>query len=423
MLRTKTLGLLISCGAFGIDPGLALGQAAFRAVFVANNGNLEGSVSSFRVNGDGSVSFVSELNTGLNAFGISLSPSGRLLASSHTTASTTTEQITVMRVANDATLSLLAVFQTPDSPLDLRWIREDLLAVTLTNVSAPNKVIMYRFVESPPSLTEIDRYDTGSFNSYLALHPSRQALYTQDSTGATVNAWQIQPNGTLTLLDSESTAPAFALWMQVSPDGTKLYVAGGASSSDEKVNGFHIAADGSLTPMAGNPFVVARSSPKVLAFSQNGAFLLVGFARRSEVRSYAIDPQSGALSDSGFLFSFPGIQGDLGTIASLDNLTFVVDRFTSTNAARGLFSTSVAADGSFSQIGGIVDTQGISPDRLVVWDPPTNCPDLTGDGRTNESDLGLLLQNWQAGPGGDLNQDGATDESDLGILLQNWLCS
>ncbi len=49
------------------------------------------------------------------------------------------------------------------------------------------------------------------------------------------------------------------------------------------------------------------------------------------------------------------------------------------------------------------------------------CPgDLNGDRSVNESDLGLLLQSWQSGPGGDADGDGDTDESDLGILLQNW---
>ncbi|MFO0838631.1 MAG: hypothetical protein U1D55_08870 [Phycisphaerae bacterium] len=50
-----------------------------------------------------------------------------------------------------------------------------------------------------------------------------------------------------------------------------------------------------------------------------------------------------------------------------------------------------------------------------------SCPgDLNGDGVIGESDLGLLLQAWQATAGGDVDGDGDTDESDLGLLLQNW---
>ncbi len=57
-------------------------------------------------------------------------------------------------------------------------------------------------------------------------------------------------------------------------------------------------------------------------------------------------------------------------------------------------------------------------DRLVV---SLACVgDLNGDGRVDESDLGLLLQAWQTSAGGDADGDGDTDESDLGILLQSW---
>ncbi len=64
-------------------------------------------------------------------------------------------------------------------------------------------------------------------------------------------------------------------------------------------------------------------------------------------------------------------------------------------------------------------------DFLVVDQacPPQPCVgDLTGDQRTDSSDLGALLSSWLAGPGGDLNGDQQTDSGDLGILLADWLC-
>ncbi|MFO0838707.1 MAG: beta-propeller fold lactonase family protein [Phycisphaerae bacterium] len=418
MSRIAAFGV---CVAMFLASRVALAQSPFPAVFVANDGNLEGSVSSFRILDNGAVSFVGELNTTTNAYSIALSPNGRYLAVTHATAATI-ETITMLQIAADATLSLVGTFPTPDSPLDCRWLRDDLLAVTLTNISLANKVILYRFTASTPSLVELHRYDTGSFNSYLAVHPNGQTLYTQDSTAGQVYAWHINSDDTLTQIDQESTAPAYALWMEPTHDGSKLYVAGGASSGDEKINGFHIAADGTLTPMAANPIVVSNSSPKVLAVSGDDAYLLVGYARRTEVRSYAIDPVTGALDATGNLFSFAGIQGDLGSIGAARNLAFAVDRYTSSNGLRGLFALTVGADGSLAQNGSLVDTQGVTPDRLVIWDPPPACPDLNGDHRTDESDLGLLLQSWQAGPGGDLNGDGQTNESDLGLLLQGWQC-
>ncbi|MBW7904526.1 MAG: hypothetical protein LC135_07910 [Phycisphaerae bacterium] len=55
------------------------------------------------------------------------------------------------------------------------------------------------------------------------------------------------------------------------------------------------------------------------------------------------------------------------------------------------------------------------------------CPgDLTGDGRTDQSDLGVLLAFYGCTGGGctgDLNGDGNTDQSDLGILLAFYGCA
>lgn len=53
---------------------------------------------------------------------------------------------------------------------------------------------------------------------------------------------------------------------------------------------------------------------------------------------------------------------------------------------------------------------------------PACAGDLNNDNRTNESDLGLLLQAWQSSAAGDLDNDQDTDESDLGILLTGWGC-
>ena len=55
------------------------------------------------------------------------------------------------------------------------------------------------------------------------------------------------------------------------------------------------------------------------------------------------------------------------------------------------------------------------------------CPgDLSGDGATDQSDLGILLAFYGCtggGCNGDLNGDGNTDQSDLGILLAFYGCA
>lgn len=87
------LAPLFCAGVFALASA-AWGQAAGRAVFVANNGNLEGSVTAFDVAPDGMLTFVNRVITGTrpstsvpcpgcNAYEISISPSGRFLATCH----------------------------------------------------------------------------------------------------------------------------------------------------------------------------------------------------------------------------------------------------------------------------------------------------------------------------------------------------
>ncbi len=97
-----------------------------------------------------------------------------------------------------------------------------------------------------------------------------------------------------------------------------------------------------------------------------------------------------------------------------------------------LFSSggSLQSDGTILILGQLA-TQivGSGADELrqgaVHCYPANDCPgDATGDGRVDESDLGLLLSNWQANVApdtlGDLTGDGRVDESDLGLLLSRF---
>jgi hypothetical protein len=62
--------------------------------------------------------------------------------------------------------------------------------------------------------------------------------------------------------------------------------------------------------------------------------------------------------------------------------------------------------------------------RAMDYALPPVCPgDLDGDGDTDQSDLGILLADWDVDSGaGDIDGNGDTDQSDLGILLANWNC-
>ncbi len=367
----------------------AFGQALHRAAFVANNGNLEGSVSSYRVNDDGTLTFIMKFVTGstpstsmpvpgTNAQTISITPDGRFLMTGHGTSSTTVEQLTVLQVAGDGTLSLAATFTTPDSPLDVQWLSDQHVAVTHTNLSVPNEVLVYAFDPQGPSLTLIDQAPTGSFSSFLALHPSGEALYAQDSTANTVRAFHVSADGTLDLIEVEPTPGVFPLGPGISPDGTKLFAGGGISSGGHAVSGLHVAPDGSLTLMSGSPFFSPGTSPKQVVVSNDNAWAFVAHGTDSTVRTFAVDGETGALTETGFLFDV-GVQGSLGEIAVLDDWLLVIDRDTLLDGIRGLYSFTIESDGSLTQNGPIVDSTGITPNALAVWSPDVCAGDFDGD--------------------------------------------
>ena len=410
----------------------AWGQAADRAIFVANNGNLEGSVTAFAVNADGTLALVNRVITGTrptmsdpcpgcNPYEISITPNGQYLVTGHASTNDPYEQLSFFEVAGDGSIAEIAAFSVPGTPMDVAWITDELVAVTRTDPS-PNKVVIYQFDPAVPSLTEIDLENVGTFSTYLAVHPSRQYLYVNDSGSAdTLRAFSIAPNGTLTLIDTEPTGSYYNLELTISPDGTKLYAAGGIT---HVVLGFHIAPDGKLTPMAGSPFPEFGSSPSNVAVSTNNQYLLVGHGTDATVRTASINQTTGGLTYTGYMFDI-GLQGTLGDVQALDNLFFVTDNSTAIDGIMGVYSFTLAPNGSFTQNGPITWTDGIGPRSIAVWKPIVVPGDLNCDGSIDFGDINpfiLALTDpaaWQEAyptcplANGDINADGALDFGDI----------
>ena len=427
--KLARIGIALAC----VAPAAA--QSLVRAAFVANNGNLEGSVSSFVFSPAGAPVFVDKFVTGTrpniqtpepgaNAYSISITPNGRYLAIGHAASDDPFQQITILEVASDATLSLVGEFMTPDTPLDVLWLSDTYLAVTRSDVGGQNQVIVYAFDAGTATLTETDRADTGSFTTTLAATPDGQYLYAGDSLGGDqIYAFQVQPDGTL-LSIGVFGSPAYPLGLGVSPDGEMLYGGGGISAGGQAIIGYFIAPDGGLNPMANMPFSSPGSSPKDVAFSGDSSILLVAHGTDATVRSFLIDSESGDLTYTGQSFDV-GLQGSLGDVAVLDELMLVTDNTTAIDNRMGLYAFTLHPDGSFTQNGPIVSTQGIAPREIAVWSPAGGCTgDLDGDNDVDLTDLSTLLNNFGT-PGatpdqGDLDGDGDVDLIDLSILLAHF---
>lgn len=397
-------------------PLAAMGQSAQRAAFVANNGNVEGSVTSFTFSPTGVPQFVAKFITGgsgspgTNAYSIALTPDGRHLATTHATAAAINEQVTIMRVNADATLTLVGTFLTPDSPLACTWLGNDLLAVTLTKLGGvANKVRVYRFVESAPSLTLIEAYDTGTFTGYLAATPDRRFLFAQDSPlggPATLVGFRVNQDGTLTNIGTTFTSPHYALGPGISADGTRLYGGGGTSIGSNTIVGYFIdAASGALTPMPLMPFTSPNGtpSPKQVVESRDGRFAFVAHGSSSEVRSFSIDPLDGTLTDTTWSVDF-GIQGDLGSIAVLGNWLLATKTYSSSSwPGTGLVSYTIQPSGTFLANADLTSTQGSLPRGIAPWDPPAapscyaNCDASTIPPVLNVADFTCFLNSFTGG--------------------------
>lgn len=402
--RATRRTILVSLLAAALAPQFALAQASQRALFVSNNGNLEGSVTSFLINADGTLAFVNRVITGsrpslsdpcagCNAYEISITPDGQFLATGHPSGDL--DGITILKVAANASISQVTQISLPiglGTPLDVAWIDNEYLAATRTDTS-PDRIVIYRFNPAVPSLTEINSYPIASNSlGYLVVHPSHQYLYSNDSSGTDlVQAWQVGPGGTLSSIGSQSVAPPFPLELAITRDGRHIYAAGGISDGGNKVAGLDVANNGTLSLTPGTPFTSPGSSPSNVYADDAGKFLFVGHGTDATVRVMQINPLTGALVATAFSFDV-GLQGTLGDVAARVGLMFVTDNSTAIDGIMGIYSFTVGDDGSLTMNGpGIVSTQGTAPRSIATWIPRLK-GDMNCDGIITNADIPGFIQ-------------------------------
>lgn len=378
----------------------ALAQATDPHIFVANNGNLEGSLTSMRVEDNGALTFVDRVITGsrstlsqpcpgCNTTAIDLSPNGRFLASTHASGNTD-ENIIVYRVEPDGTLNVIETLLLPQAGLDIAWIRDDLLAVCITNTSGPNVIRLYHFDEFLDALTPTDSINAGSFLTSVAVHPNRQWLYANDSFANTVRQFTV--TGDQIDLTATTGIPVFGTALKLSPDGRFLYASGGISAGGNAFVGYEVDQDtGALTALPGSPFTSPGQSPKGFAITPDGAYLYVSHGTDATIRAFRVDSESGVPTDLGTGFDV-GLQGTLQGMDTLRGRLFALDNSTAIDGLVGAYSFAInAINGDLTPAPGPPPTpfltQGISPTDVVAW-PGLACPaDLTGDGQLDFFDF------------------------------------
>ncbi|MGZ8476045.1 MAG: PKD domain-containing protein, partial [Candidatus Limnocylindria bacterium] len=150
----------------------------------------------------------------------------------------------------------------------------------------------------------------------------------------------------------------------VSPDGAHLYV---ANSSSDDVSAFAIAADGSLTPVAGSPFATGGSGSFGLALAPDGRHLYATNASSDDISAFALAPGGGLEPVAGSPFSLPaGAGSPMAGAVTPDSSRLYVANATGANVA----GFGIAADGGLVALPGSPYDLGIAgPD---VWSIAVN---------------------------------------------------
>jgi 6-phosphogluconolactonase (cycloisomerase 2 family) len=361
----------------------ARGQAIVTALFASNNGNLEGSLTAYTVNPDGTLAFVNRVVTGsrpstsvpcsgCNSYELSLTPNGRYIATVHPAGDA--DGLTFYEVAANAAVS--QVLHVPleanhDGPLDVEWLDNQYVAVAVTQ-SSPDVIDVYRFNPAVPSATRVNTVDAGTNGmGYFARHPTLPVLYANDSSTKVVRAYRYDTAGNLALIDTELSGLPFPLEITVSANGAWLYAGCGISDSGNKIVGMSIDGTGALTLMAGSPFISPTTSTFNVYTTGDSGHLVVGHSTSGQVHTFSLDGLTGVPTATGNFFDV-GLQGEGQDVRTIGNTLFVVDNF---NGATGVYSFTVGPGGTLAQNGVLLSTQGIAPRSLATWVP---CP-ATGD--------------------------------------------
>jgi len=406
----------------------ALAQSATPAIFVANEGNLEGSVTSFLVEPDGSLTFADRVITGsrsstsqpcagCNTFAIDITPNGRFLATSHASGSAA-ENFTVYEVAPDASLSVVDIVTVPQGGLDLAWVRDDLLAVCITDLSGSNELRLYNWDASAMELTLADSDVSGSFLTSIAVHPSGRWIICNDSFANTARVYEVVADQAS--LNQTIGFGVYGVSLAFSPDGNFAYAAGGISAGGNAFAGFSFDdSSGTLSELPGSPYTSPGASPKGFAFTPDGSIMFVSHGTDATIRSFAVD-SNGIPTSLGTSFDV-GFQGTLQGMDTLDGRLFAMDDSTSFDGVAGAYSLDVdSMTGALTPVGGApFPTQGISPNDVVAWDPASSCiADFTGDGALDFFDVSAFIGAFSANvSSADLNDDGFWDFFDVSLFI------
>ncbi len=409
-------------------------QTDFPTIFVANDGNLEGSVSSFSIAPSGVPVLIDKIVTGArdsinddepgaNVIAIDIAPGGRYLATGHATGSLSGDYVSIITVAPDGTLGLGQQYLMPETTYSVAWISDDYLAVTQTIAFGTNELVVLHYEPDSLALTEVSRIYCGTFATRVLKHPTLRTLYVNDS-GSPNRLWSfsVDEAGILSLKQTLSVSH-YPLGIELDRTGDHLFAAGGISSGGHAFSVFALDDSGDMTLVPGSPFTSPGQSPKGFTVHPDNAMLFVEHGTDATLRSFAFDDETGIPTNLGGSFDV-GLQGTLGGSDSFGDWLYVTDESTATDGLRGLYCLAINfTTGQLTPVTPTpVDTTGITPESVLIWAPSASCrADLNADGLLDFFDVMMFLQLFSdQDPQADFTGEGAFDFFDVSLFLQEF---
>jgi 6-phosphogluconolactonase len=141
---------------------------------------------------------------------------------------------------------------------------------------------------------------SGSGPRHLALHPTAAFAYVIEETDSMVGAYSVAANGTLTVLQRQSTRAAGATGnntgaeVQLHPSAKWVYV---SNRGDDDIGVFSVGGDGKLTAIAHTK--TGGTTPRHFSLDPSGKWLLVANQGSGDVHVFAIDTAAGTLTPAG----------------------------------------------------------------------------------------------------------------------------
>ncbi len=370
----------------------ALAQPAQRTLFVTNNVGSPGSVTSFRVNADGTLTLVGTYNNvGVNPQDCGLTADGTRLIILNATASVTTEDIYTARVNPDGSI---VVNPTPntvgDGPLALHVTSNDYLLVP--SASSDN-LTSYRINFN--NLTQISQAFAGTFPTKPIATPDNKFAYSIGSASPNdVVLFTLDPGGVLAFVSGTDIAGGGGFGAAMHPTGDTLYVSTGLQNLilQYSIN----INNGTLTLIAGHSSGGGVNNSAVeIALHPAAAWLYVCHVVSDSLSVLRVNPDR-SLSETGFTYD---IGNDIRDVATDGTFVYVTDE-TTLEPGVGVIVYRIEADGSLTHLSGPTPTGGGRPQYMAVFNrpPPSSFALLTPpDGTLNVSVNPTL--SWQPSAG------------------------